>query len=188
VSKESSQGRGGQQSEGRGLTRRGEVFPNLFSIGPREFFSLNPMQLMRRFTEEMDHFFGGHGWAETGVWAPPIEVRQEGNQLIINAELPGMNKEDVKVEATDEGLVIQGERKRQHEEKREGFYRSERTYGRFYRLIPIPEGANIEHARANYNNGVLEITVPVPQAEQKRREIPVESGAQVRTLGGGGGA
>jgi HSP20 family protein len=167
VSKESSQGRGS------GLVRRGEFFPGSFSLGPHELLSLSPLQIMRRFTEDMDRFFGGLDWGETAIWAPPIEVRQEGDQMIVSAELPGMNKEDVKVEVTGDGLVIQGERKRQHEEKHEGFY-------------PIPEGANIEQARAHYNNGVLEITVPAPHAEQKRREIPVESGMQARTSGGGG--
>jgi len=186
VNKE-SQGRGGQQQQGRGaLARRGEFLPGMFSLSPREFFSMSPFQMMRRFSEDLDRIFAGREFGEAAVWAPAIEVRQRDNNLVITAELPGLSKDDVKVEATDEGLVLQGERKREEEEKREGYYRSERSYGRFYRLIPLPEGANIDQAKANFNNGVLEISVPVAQAEQKRRQVPIEAGGgQTKTSGGG---
>lgn len=98
---------------------------------------------------------------------------------------PDLPRTTFKIEATAEGLVIQGERKRQHEEKREGHYRSERSYGQFCRVIPLPEGANLEQAKASFNNGILEVSVPVPQAEPKRREIPIEAGGQTKTSGGG---
>ncbi len=75
-------------------------------------------------------------------------------------------------------LVIQGERKEEHEEKKEGFYRSERSYGQFYRLIPLPDDVNLDQVRADFNNGVLEITVPVPQTQQRRNEIPIGVGGQ----------
>ncbi len=175
------------QQQGGGLARRGEFFPSLFSLSPREFFSTDPIRMMRRFTDEMDRmFFGQTGREEASIWAPPIEVRQEGGNLTVCAELPGLNKDDVKVEVTDEGLVIQGERKREQEQREGGVYRSERSYGRFYRLIPLPEQANLEQAHAKFNNGVLEVTVPVPEAQQKRREIPIDTEAKTRTSGGGG--
>lgn len=109
---------------------------------------------------------------------------------MVSAELPGLDKNDVHVEVTDEGLAISGERKREHEEQREGYYHSERSYGRFYRLIPLPEDAKIDQVKASFNNGVLEIIVPAPQPERKRREVPIEApqSAQTRTSGGGSGA
>jgi HSP20 family protein len=180
----------GQDIERRrqgGLARRGEMLPSLFSMDPREFFSMSPFTLMRRFTEQMDRAFSGMGMREEDVlWAPPVEVYEREGKLVVRAELPGLNKDDVKIEATDDGLIIQGERKREHEEQREGYYRSERSYGRFYRLIPLPEGAKVDEARAQFNNGVLEVTIPAPAAERRRREIPVESEAKTRTSGGGG--
>jgi len=170
----------GQNQQSGGLTRWGSYFPSLFSLSPREFFNMSPFELMRRLTDEMDRAFehfsllGGYGTREPSVWTPAVEVFEKDGNLIVRAELPGLTKEDIKVEITDDGLVIQGERKQEHEEQHEGFYRSERSYGRFYRLISLPEGANAEQARANLNNGVLEIAVPVPETQRRRRQIPVE--------------
>jgi len=148
-------------------------------------YSLNPFSLMRRLSDEMDRVFassfGIEPWGslrheERGSWVPPVEVRERDGQLVISAELPGMNKDDVKVEVTDEGLLLRGERKREHEEKREGFYRSERSYGRFYRLVPLPEGTDPEKAKAQFKDGVLTVELPIPESSQrKRREIPIKS-------------
>lgn len=183
-----SQEKQSEEQRGRGLARRSD-FPSLFMMSPREFFQQSPFSLMRRFSEEMDRAFGGffrEPSAEMPMWAPAVEVREHNGSLVVYAELPGLNKDDVKVEATEDGLVIRGERKREHEEKREGMYRSERSYGQFYRLIPLPEGANLDQVKATFNNGILEITIPVAAAEQKRREIPIETGEErARTSGGG---
>lgn len=172
-----------QSGRSGGLERRGSFFPSLFSLSPRDFFNTSPFELMRRFTEEMDRAFEGwglaHNWgfsSEGTVWSPVVEVFERDNNLVVRAELPGLNKDDVKVEMTDNGLVIQGERKREHEEKGEGFYRSERSYGHFYRLIPLPEGANADQARAQFENGILEVSVPIPESQRRRRAIPIETG------------
>ena len=77
-------------------------------------------------------------------------------------DLPGMNKEDVKVEVTDGHLAISGERKRETEEKTEKVYRSEREYGSFYRAVPLPDGAKLEDVKATFADGVLEVSVPMP--------------------------
>jgi HSP20 family protein len=104
---------------------------------------------------------------------PAVEVRESGNNLVIHADLPGLTENDVKVEVTDEGLVLEGERKREYSGEEGGWHRSERVYGRFYRLIPLPDGAKVEEAKANFKNGVLEISIPVPESERKRRQIPI---------------
>ena len=109
---------------------------------------------------------------------PTIEASEHAGKFEVLAELPGLKQDDIKVEVTEGGLVIQGERKREHEERREGFLRSERSYGQFYRLIPLPEGANVDQARAEFRNGELRITLPVPQRQLQSREIPISAGAE----------
>src|SRR3954452_12431420 len=113
---------------------------------PMEFFSGSPFSMMRRMSEEMDRIFGefgrGQSGAGGGMWSPAIEVSQREGKYIVHAELPGLKPEEVKVELTDDALVIQGERRSQNEENQGGMHRSERRYGQFYRAIPIPEGVN----------------------------------------------
>jgi HSP20 family protein len=164
-----------QRSERGAITRRGE----------HEQW-LTPFSLMRRLSDELDRAFatsfglptwgrGGPG-EEHGLWSPAVEVRQDQNNLIVTAELPGINKDNVKVEVTNEGLAISGERRSEHEDKRQGYYRSERSYGRFYRLVPLPEGVDPEKAKAQFKEGVLEVQVPLPESMQRRnREIPIKS-------------
>jgi HSP20 family protein len=107
-----------------------------------------------------------------------MEVRQSGNNLVIQADLPGLSENDVKVEATAEGLVISGERKQERTSEEGGWHHTERVYGRFYRLIPLPENAKLEEAKANFRNGVLEVVVPVPELQKKNRQIPVGTSNQ----------
>ena len=177
-----------RRSQSGGLTRRGEGgLPGLFGRNPDELFSMSPFTLMRRLTEDLDRMFsgGGTGGREVGLWAPPVDVRVSNGNLVISAELPGLNKEDVKVEVHDDAVVIQGERKREWEEERGGVRRSERVYGAFYREIPLPEGAKADQAKAQFNNGVLEVTIPIPEAQQRKpREISIESGEQRKPVGG----
>jgi HSP20 family protein len=138
---------------------------------------------MRRFTDELDRAFEGLGIArgagggEVEMWTPSVEVFERDNNLVVRAELPGLDKDDVKVELTDDGLIIEGDRRREHEERFEGGYRSEIAYGHFHRLIPLPEGANIDQAKAQMNNGVLEVAIPMAEARRPRRSIPVETGS-----------
>jgi HSP20 family protein len=177
-----------------GLERSSRSYlPSVFSVSPGEFFTMSPVTLMRRFAEDIDRAFSGfanrrgRGDSAEGDfnWMPAVEVRQSGNNLIIHADLPGLSENDVKVEATDEGLVIEGERKQEHSSDERGFHISERTYGRFYRLIPLPESAKLDEAKANFKNGVLEISVPVPQAETRRRQIPIGTSGQTASSGQG---
>jgi HSP20 family protein len=154
----------------RGVARRSDY--------SRDLLSLSPFSMMRRLTEEMDRAFastfGLHPrFGEGGVWSPPIEVRERNNQLEVTAELPGLGKDDVKVEMTDDGLVIQGERKQESESEEGGVHRSERSYGRFYRLIPIPETAKADQAKAEFKDGILRVRIPMQQHEANKRQIPI---------------
>ena len=101
----------------------------------------------------------------------------------MRADLPGLTKDDVRVECTDEALIIEGERRSEHEERQGEAFHSERHYGMFRRQIPLPEGAKAEQASANFKDGVLEISMPAPQRQTRGRQIEIQhtaasSGAQ----------
>jgi HSP20 family protein len=176
---------------GSGILPRNTFFPS-FLFGPRDFFNFTPFEMMKRFTEDINQLFGGYeqyrGFEqESGIWIPAIEYFVHEDKFFVRAELPGMTTEDVKVELVDDGLIIKGERKREKEEKFENFYRSELNYGQFFRKIPLPEGVVVEKIEARFNNGVLEIMMPVPEVINRRREIPInvepETQVAAKTVG-----
>lgn len=105
---------------------------------------------------------------------PRIEVLKSNGDMMVKADLPGLTKDDVKVELTDDALTISGERKEEKEEKHEGFYRTERHYGRFFRQIPLPEGAKTDKANAVFTNGVLEVKIPVAKTESHARKLEIK--------------
>jgi len=157
---------------------------------------------MRRMHEDMDRIFaqalGGAGGGmmsggETGAgaagslgtWSPAVEVKQKGNNLMVCAELPGLKPDEVQVEVNEDALVIQGERRNETSSEQRGVHRTERHYGRFYRAIPLPEGANAENAHAEFRDGMLEVTVPLPQQQSRRRQIPVSGGTPTNSSGSG---
>jgi HSP20 family protein len=149
------------------------------------FLSMSPFGLMREFTDEMDRMFHGWGEGQRGAgWSPTVDVRRCDGTMVIAAELPGLHKEEVKVELTNDTLVIEGERKREHQDDHEGFHRYERSYGHFYRSIPLPEGADTNHAKAELRDGVLKVSVPVPQTRKEARQIPIEEGRKGSPSGG----
>lgn len=157
--------------EERGVSRRQQV------VGWAE----SPIRAMQKFAEEMDRMFDDFGlgrrWersslfggAGAGTWAPEVEVFQKNNELTIRVDLPGLTRDEVSVEVSDNAVTIQGERRREHEEDREGIYRSERSYGTFFRTIPLPEGAIADQAKATFRDGVLDVTMPAPPAGKGRK-------------------
>lgn len=169
------------------LTRSSEGYRPMLS--PWSALSMSPFSLMRRMSEDMDRMFSGSVESGDGSsWLPAVEVTERGNTLVVRADLPGINQNDVKVEVTPEGLTIQGERKREHEERGAWGYRSERSYGSFYRTIPLPEGASVDNAKAEFKDGVLEVTVPVPEQQNRRRQIPITGASSERKPVTGEGA
>ena len=110
---------------------------------------------------------------------PDVEMLQRNNELVIRADLPGLSKDDVKVDVTDDAITVHGERREEHQEEREGYYHTEREYGQFERVIPVPEGAITESAQASFKNGVLEITIQAPPAETRRgRRLDIKESAE----------
>lgn len=108
---------------------------------------------------------------EAAEWSPRVEIVERECELLVRAELPGMSRDDVKVEVTDDLITIEGERKAETKEEKEGYFYSERSYGHFVRGIPLPEGADAEKARADFKDGILEVAIPIPArpAQQPRR-------------------
>jgi HSP20 family protein len=150
------------------LVRRGDGF--------------DPFTLLNRLTPEFNEFFGD-AWpavrrpATTGYlgWAPNIDVFERDNRLIARADLPGAKKDEVKVEVVEGWLTISGERNKETETDNDNFYRRECEYGTFYRTIPLPEGAKFEEVKAIFENGVLEVTVPLTaKAEVKPFTVTIE--------------
>lgn len=156
----------------------------------------SPFAFIRRFAEEMDRLFEDFGIEhglhmppfltrghellrrEAGLveaeWSPHIDVKEQDGRLLVRADLPGLSKDDIQVEVTDDTLTIQGERKEEKKEEREGYSYSECSYGRFYRALPLPEGVDTTKVTAEFRNGVLEVGIPLPpHPEPQARRVEV---------------
>jgi HSP20 family protein len=172
----------GSGQQGGSLSRRGgSGMPSLFATRS------NPFDMLRRLDEDVDRLFQqiwgggrslmrGRGADAQSMWMPQVEVREEGGKLHVCADLPGMRKEDVKLSLEGDQLVLQGERQSSREEGQQGgsFYHSERSYGSFYRSIPLPEGVDPQTAQANFKDGVLDVTFEAPRKpQQQTRQIEI---------------
>ncbi|MGC2465420.1 MAG: Hsp20/alpha crystallin family protein [Candidatus Acidiferrum sp.] len=165
---------------------RQNILPSVPSLllDPLGFFDDSPFTVLRRLQQEINRAFaqpGPNSISRTDgpspLWIPPVEVGYRDGNFVVSAELPGLSNEDVTVEITDDAVVIQGERQFVQEENEGGIQRTERRYGHFYRAIALPEGAKTDQARAEFQNGVLKISVPAPQPQSNARQIPIETGA-----------
>lgn len=180
-----SQTRGDDRRQQSSLARQSSVLPSLPSLllDPLGFFDDDPFSLMRRMQREMTRVFGQagiDGSRRSGdvlstAWIPATEIAYRDGNLIVSAELPGLTENDVKVEVNDDFLIIRGERKMEQQENEGDVRRTERRYGEFYRAIALPEGADAQNARAEFRNGVLQVTIPVPEQQSNVREIPVQA-------------
>lgn len=143
--------------------------------------NLSPFGWFREFKREMDRMFRGlPSSMDDRSWAPAMDVQQCNGTLTITAELAGLKKEELKVEVTEGALIIEGDRKREHKEDHEGFHRWERSYGHFYRSIPLPEGAKTDQVKAELSDGVLKVSLPVPEIKKNVRRITVETRSNER--------
>jgi HSP20 family protein len=187
----------GLQTGREGRAQTGVVRSDWPGRGVATGAARSPFALMRRMMDDMDRVFEDLGfgrgfggdfgrgllspfesgagrdlWGDTGggvaLWSPAVEVLEKGDKLVVRAEIPGVAKEDINIDVTDDVLTIEGERKQESEDRGEGFYRTERSYGHFLRAIPLPEGIDADKAEAKFKDGVLEVTVPAPKREEKR--------------------
>ncbi|SNZ06525.1 HSP20 family protein [Persephonella hydrogeniphila] len=142
-------------------------------------FVWNPFRELARIEQELNKVFNElvptpkSEVAEVTTWNPRVDIYEKDNKLIIEAEIPGAKKEDVEVKIKDNAVVIKGEVKREEEEKEKTYYRSERFYGVFERVIPLPVEVKTEEAKATFENGILKIEIP-KVSEEKEVKIEVK--------------
>lgn len=117
-------------------------------------------------------------------WVPAMDLVEEGDHYVLRADLPGLSEQDVNVEVEDNVLTISGERKSEHEERREGYYRVERASGRFSRSLALPEGVDPESVRASFDKGVLAVSIPKPE-QAKPRRVAISVGGSAPAVEGG---
>jgi HSP20 family protein len=145
-----------------------------------ELMKWNPMRDMfssrRLFNHFFDDFFAPSTkqWADEGLWNwnPAVDVYEEKDTLVIKAELPGVNKDNIMVDVKGRVLSLKGERSSDNEVKEDKFYRRECSYGSFERFFTLPAEVDPEKIKAEYKDGVLKIEVPKPE-ENKAKQITV---------------
>jgi HSP20 family protein len=153
--------------------------PLSLPITPFEMLRMTPFSLFRRMTEEFNRvlqpFLSEDEAGASIAWTPTVEISERDGKYRILAELPGLSPDEVRVEVENDALILQGERQVEQEASEGGIRRSERQFGFFYRRIPLPEGADPEQAKAKFHDGILEIAIPVPDRQAKRRQIQIEA-------------
>ena len=125
-----------------------------------------------------DTFFGGNGGAASPRarrWVPAMDLVEEGDVLVLRADLPGLERDDVAIEIKDNVLTVSGERKSEHTDKGEGFYRVERAFGGFSRSLALPDGVDADGVAASFDKGVLEVRIPKPE-ERKPHRVEIGGG------------
>ncbi|MFN8161064.1 MAG: Hsp20/alpha crystallin family protein [Solirubrobacterales bacterium] len=132
--------------------------------------------LQSDFNRLFDSFFEGRsGEGGRRRWVPAMDLVEDDDHLVLRADLPGISEDDVKIEVKDRVLTVSGERRAEHEEKRGGIRRIERSFGSFSRSLSLPEGIDPGQVTANFDRGVLEVKVPKP-AERKATRVEIGGG------------
>ena len=145
-----------------------------------------PLREMSSLQTEMNRLFNtmfesptvGNGG--TRRWTPAMDLLETDDAFVLRADLPGMREEDVSIELEDNVLTVSGERKADHEENGEGFYRVERAFGSFSRSLTLPRGVDPEGVIAGFSNGVLEVRIPKPE-QRKPRKISISASPEEPT-------
>jgi HSP20 family protein len=154
-----------------------------------------PVRELNTIQNEMNRLFntffetstpGGNGGSTSlRRWVPPMDLVETESDFVLRADLPGLSEQDVNIELEDSVLTISGERKAEHEERKEGYYRVERASGTFARSLTLPEGVEPEAVKASFDKGVLEVRIPKPEQRKPRKvAISVSGGEQQKTIEG----
>jgi HSP20 family protein len=137
----------------------------------------------RLFTTFFDTPTGGNGESAGRRWIPAMDLVETDDHFVLKADLPGLSEGDVSIELEDNVLTVSGERKAEHEDKREGYVRVERAYGAFRRSLTLPEGVDPEGVAASFDKGVLEVRIPKPE-ERKPRRVAIQVGDRPAAIEG----
>lgn len=140
---------------------------------------MRPEPFTAEFDRLVDTLFGQAGQGGRGArrWTPPMDLVEADDHFSLRADLPGMGEDDVSIEVQDNVLTISGERAAEHESKERGWFRVERTFGRFSRSLTLPEGVDPDAIAASFDRGVLEVRIPKPE-ERKPRRVAIKAGRQ----------
>ena len=144
----------------------------------------DPSRELNSLQSEMNRLFttffdaptqGGTNGGALRRWIPPMDLVETDDHFVLRADLPGLSEDDVSIEMEDNVLTISGERKAEHEDRKEGYYRVERASGTFARSLTLPEGVDADAVAATFDKGVLEVRIPKPE-ERKPRKVAISVG------------
>ena len=148
-----------------------------------------PVRELNSLQSEMNRLFNTFFDTPTGGgngprrFIPSMDLTETDTHYVLKADLPGVSESDVSIELEDNVLTVAGERKEEHEEKKEGYHRVERSFGQFRRSLTLPEGVDPEAIAATFDKGVLEIRVPKPE-ERKPRRVAIQVGDKPAAIEG----
>jgi HSP20 family protein len=139
-----------------------------------------PVRELNTIQNEMNRLFNtffespapaSHGGSAQAMrrWIPAMDLVETEDAFVLRADLPGLSENDVNIELEDNVLTLSGERKAEHEQRKEGYYRVERASGSFSRSLTLPEGVDPEAVSASFDRGVLEVRIPKPEARKPRK-------------------
>ena len=146
----------------------------------KPFRELEPFRDFDRMKREMDRLWNSFSEGglrrrtdEDGVWLPSLDISETKNDLVVKAEVPGMDAKDIDISLSDGSLAIKGEKKQEREEKEENYHFIERSYGSFCRSVRLPKEVKHDKVKASFKDGVLKIVLPKSE-EAKKKEIKVK--------------
>jgi HSP20 family protein len=153
-----------------------------------------PVRELNTIQNEMNRLFNtffeapatgsGSGSSALRRWIPAMDLVETDEDFVLRADLPGLSEADVNIELEDNVLTISGERKAEHEERKEGYYRVERASGAFSRSLTLPEGVDPDRVRAHFDRGVLEVRIPKPEQRKPRKVTISAGGGAAKTIEG----
>lgn len=137
-------------------------------------------EVNRLFSSNLSRSFGDEGIAR-GAWAPTVDIYENKDQIVLEAELPGMNREDFELTVENNVLTLRGERRFEKKDESDNYHRVERSYGSFSRSFTLPQTVTPENVTAEYKNGVLRVVLQKREALKARRIEIAGEGAEART-------
>jgi HSP20 family protein len=150
----------------------------------------DPFRDLRSLQQEVNRLFSGNfarAFDEEGIaggsWSPHVDIYENKEQIVLEAELPGMNREDFDLSVENNTITLRGERRFEKKDETDNYHRVERAYGSFMRSFTLPNTVSAEGATADYSNGVLRVTLP-KREDTKARRIEVKGEDNPRTIEG----
>ncbi len=130
----------------------------------------NPLNELRNVNNLFGRFFNDPMFnLEQTQWQPAVDVVREDDKIVINAELPGVKKDDISIDVTENVLTLKGEKKYENEVNEENYYRKERMTGSFERSFTLPEGVTSDQINAEYHDGILKVEIPKAEKEEPKQ-------------------